>query len=132
MLADVLASCFTKETPSSLPSGIFRRGRLFAPNIGASVNEEDVGLMPTSTERLSIPSVNDTGSGVILNRREGWSGLEVGPVEGRLFAPLSFDSCPPMMPVVGGLSSSIGTGTLRDSARAMVIADAVWKRASGS
>src|SRR6266496_254952 len=59
-----------------------------------------------------------TGAGVIPSGWEGWSGLEEVALV--------------LAGVALGFISSAGTATLRDSATAMVMADALGKRASGS
>ena len=101
-----------KTLPVLLPANIVER---VCPSFADGVNVEG-GEPSEGGENWN--EEGGRGAGVIPGGREGCSGfLE--------FALL-------LSGVTVGLLSSVGTGVLRDSATAMVMADALGKRASGS
>ena len=112
-LAGVFVSEPGNETPPGLlPSRVAEGICLsFADGINVEVDEPARGGENWNED-------GGKGAGVIPIGREGCNGLEE-------FALL-------LSGVVVGFLSSAGTGMLRDSATAMVMADALAKRASGS
>ena len=102
---------FVPEFGNKIHSGLLSAGAVkgVCPSLADGVNAEgDEGW-----NEDGVKGAGDTPSG-----REGWSGLQV------------FD--PSVSVLAEGFISSVEIGTLRDSATAMAMADALGKRASGS